>query len=250
MHGSHPTLIWTILRIVHLHLERHHEHQPKSTHGGDRGGGGPTKHDALHGQPRTRRSPQPRTPLVFESTRACTDKAEGTTHASVAAASHTPGVCAAGPSRRGHTPAGGNAHPSGAARLRPLALRRPRSGRPHARPHPYASHSHATPCQDCPATHAHTLCRHGTHCVRLRHPLIPRPIQSHLLPLAPTCSHFLHGRSRGLQTSPQASGSDTGSPWARVNRRFHIWIVTCAPAHLRTCPRTRAHAAVHATSAL
>ena len=157
--------------------------KPKSTYGGDRGGGGTTKHDALHGQPRTRRSPQPRTPLVFESTRACTDKAEGTTHASVAAASHTPGVCAAGPSRRGHTPAGGNAHPSGAARLRPLALRRPRSGRPHARPHPHASHSHATPCQDCPATHAHTLCRHGTHCVRLRHPLTlrqtPQRWQSH-----------------------------------------------------------------------
>ena len=158
--------------------------QPKSTYGGDRGGGGTTK---------TRRA------------------ARTTTHASVAAASHTPGVrehsrlhgqsrrhharvgrrslahpwclrggpLASGPYARG----GGNAHPSGAARLRPLALRRPRSGRPHARPHAHASHSHATPCQDCPATHAHTLCRHGTHCVRLRHPLTlrqtPQRWQSH-----------------------------------------------------------------------
>ena len=130
--------------------------QPKSTYGGDRGGGGSTKRDALHGQPRTRRSPQPRTPLVF--------------------ARRAPRVGAI-------RPRGGNAHPSGAARLRPLALRRPRSGRPHARPHTHASHSHATPCQDCPATHAHTLCRHGTHCVRLRHPLTlrqtPQRWQSH-----------------------------------------------------------------------
>ena len=106
--------------------------------------------------PRTRRSPQPRTPLVF--------------------ARRAPRVGAI-------RPRGGNAHPSGAARLRPLALRRPRSGRPHARPHTHASHSHATPCQDCPATHAHTLCRHGTHCVRLRHPLTlrqtPQRWQSH-----------------------------------------------------------------------
>ena len=65
MHGSHPTLIWTILRIVHLHLERHHEHQTEEYI---------RRRQVRWWAHKTRRA------------------ARTTTHASVAAASHTPGV--------------------------------------------------------------------------------------------------------------------------------------------------------------